>query len=105
MVACRTVAVVDDFTEAVLECVERVPRGRVVTYGMIADHLGRGGARHVGKVMSMEGAAVPWWRVVRADGSLPPHLILDAQKAWADEKTPVKRGRVDVPAAVWQFDA
>ena len=92
----------DDFTEAVLAFVERVPTGRVVTYGLIADQLGRGGARHVGRVMSLEGAAVPWWRVVRADGTLPPHLVVDAQREWAREKTPVKRGRVDVPAAVWQ---
>jgi alkylated DNA nucleotide flippase Atl1 len=91
----------EDFTEAVLSLVEQVPPGRVVTYGLIADHLGRGGARHVGKVMSIDGNAVPWWRVVRADGSLPPHLMVEAQKAWADEKTPVKRGRVNVPAAVW----
>ena len=96
----------EDFTEAVLAFVERVPAGRVVTYGLIADHLAGaghgGGARHVGRVMSLEGAAVPWWRVVRADGTLPPHLVVDAQREWAREKTPVKRGRVDVPAAVWQ---
>jgi len=96
----------EDFTEAVLAFVERVPAGRVVTYGLIADHLASsghsGGARQVGRVMSLEGAAVPWWRVVRADGTLPPHLVVDAQGEWAREKTPVKRGRVDVPAAVWQ---
>jgi alkylated DNA nucleotide flippase Atl1 len=96
----------EDFTEAVLEFVERVPAGRVVTYGLIADHLQHsagfsGGARQVGRVMSLEGAAVPWWRVVRANGTLPPHLMVDAQKEWSEEKTPVKRGRVDVPAAVW----
>ena len=91
----------EDFTEAVLAFVEGVPDGRVVTYGLIADQLGRGGARHVGRVMSLEGAAVAWWRVVRADGSLPPHLMLDAQREWAREKTPVKRGRVDVAAALW----
>jgi hypothetical protein len=28
--------------------------------------------------------------------------MVDAQREWAREKTPVKRGRVDVPAAVWQ---
>ena len=89
----------EDFTEAVLAFVDRVPAGRVVTYGLIADHLGRGGARHVGRVMSLEGAAVAWWRVVRADGSLPPHLVVDAQREWAREKTPVKRGRVDVAGA------
>ncbi len=95
----------EDFTEAVLAFVERIPPGRVVTYGLIADHLASGGhgggARHVGKVMALEGAAVPWWRVVRANGSLPPHLMLDAQREWAREDTPVKRGRVDVEAAVW----
>lgn len=95
----------EDFTEAVLAFVEGVPTGRVVTYGLIADRLAgvghRGGARHVGRVMSLEGAAVPWWRVVRADGSLPPHLMVDAQREWAREKTPVKRGRVDVAKAVW----
>jgi alkylated DNA nucleotide flippase Atl1 len=94
-----------EFTEEVLAFVERIPAGRVVTYGLIADHLGGagfgGGARHVGRVMALEGAAVPWWRVVRANGSLPPHLMLDAQKEWAREKTPVKRGRVDVAEAVW----
>jgi len=93
----------DDFSEAVLEVVERIPPGRVITYGLIADQLGRGGARQVGWVMAREGEAVAWWRVVRADGSLPPHLMLEAQKAWADEKTPVKRGRVDVPEAVWNL--
>jgi alkylated DNA nucleotide flippase Atl1 len=91
----------EDFTEAVLAFVERVPAGRVVTYGLIADHLERGGARQVGRVMSLEGAAVPWWRVVRANGSLPPHLMVDAQKAWSEEKTPVKRGRVVVSEAIW----
>lgn len=94
-----------DFTEEVLAFVERIPAGRVVTYGLIADHLAgaglRGGARQVGRVMALEGAAVPWWRVVRANGSLPPHLMLDAQKEWSREKTPVKRGRVDVAEAVW----
>lgn len=96
---------VEDFTEAVLALVEKVPAGRVVTYGLIADHLGQGGARHVGRVMALDGAAVPWWRVVRADGTLPPHLMVDAQQEWARESTPVRRGRVDVAAAVWHFDA
>src|SRR3954451_9609998 len=91
----------EDFTEAVLAFVEQIPPGRVATYGLIADHLQQGGARHVGRVMALEGAAVPWWRGVRASGSLPPHLMLDAQLEWAREKTPVKRGRIEVPVAMW----
>jgi alkylated DNA nucleotide flippase Atl1 len=90
------------FTEEVLDFVERVPSGRVVTYGLIADVLGQGGARQVGSVMAMHGASVPWWRVVRANGTLPPHLMVDAQEHWELEATPVRRGRVDVAAALWQ---
>ena len=41
-----------DFTERVLSVVEQVPPGRVVTYRLIADLLGEGGARQVGRVMS-----------------------------------------------------
>jgi len=94
-----------DFTERVLEFIERIPPGKVVTYGLIADALGDGGARHVGRVMSLEGAAVTWWRVVRANGTLPPHLMTDAQEHWQAEGTPVRRGRVDVPAAIWTVDS
>lgn len=89
------------FSEKVLEFVETVPAGRVVTYGLVADYIGEGGARQVGRVMSIDGPSVCWWRVVRANGTLPPHLMVDAQLHWSDEKTPVKRGRIDMPAALW----
>ena len=56
------------YVEAVLRCVEAIPRGRVSTYGDIAEEVGRGGPRQVGRVMALFGSAVPWWRVVRADG-------------------------------------
>ena len=92
------------FTEDVLEIVESIPVGRVLTYGAIADRLGRGGPRGVGGVMARDGHGVPWWRVVRADGSLPPHLMVDAQREWQAEKTPVRRGRVDIAEALWRFD-
>ncbi len=94
-----------DFTERVLDVVESIPPGRVVTYGWIADLLGEGGARQVGRVMSLEGAAVSWWRVVRANGTLPPHLMTDAQEHWRAEGTPVVRGHVDVVRALWSDGA
>ena len=59
-----------EFVERVLDLVERIPLGRAVSYGAIAEHLAAGyGPRYVGRVMAMEGHAVPWWRVVRADGA------------------------------------
>ncbi len=94
-----------DFTERVLDVVDRVPAGRVVTYGLIAEAIGLGGPRQVGRVMALEGAAVTWWRVVRANGTLPPHLMTDAQQHWEREGTPVRRGRVDVGAALWSVEA
>lgn len=93
------------FTDAVLALVETIPPGRVVTYGFIADRLGQGGPRQVGRVMATDGFEVPWWRVVKANGALPPHLIVDAQQLWRDEGTPVRNGRVDVAAAHWRIDA
>lgn len=95
------------YAEAVLALVEQVPRGRVTTYGAIAEHLtGLGlprGPRTVGRVMSLHGGGVPWWRVVRADGSLPPSHGDEARAAYLEEGTPLRgSGRVDMPAAYWQ---
>lgn len=58
----------ESFVEAVLTVVEQIPAGKVCTYGDVAELVGRGGPRNVGQVMSVHGSAVPWWRVIRADG-------------------------------------
>lgn len=92
------------FAEDVLELVERIPPGRVLTYGAIKRALGRGSAIGVGGVMSRDGHAVAWWRVVRADGTLPAHLMIDAQEHWRLEGTPMTRGIVDVRRALWEGD-
>lgn len=96
----------DDYTEAVLAIVEAVPRGRVTTYGLVAEvlreQLGRGGPRQVGAVMASYGGPVPWWRVVRADGSLPASHDHRAREAYLEEGTPLRpSGAVDLKAAVW----
>lgn len=84
------------YAELVLQCAESVPRGRVTTYGAIADvvghRFGRGGPRLVGSVLAHQGAAVPWWRVVRADGSLPPSHDEEARRAYLEEGTPLRPG-------------
>jgi len=52
--------------------VRRIPRGRVATYGQIAELAGLPGhARQVGYALHAlsEGSAVPWHRVVNAAGS------------------------------------
>lgn len=96
----------EEYVEAVLAIVEQVPPGRVTTYGLIAevlrDALGRGGPRQVGAVMASYGGPVPWWRVVRADGSLPPSHDDRALQEYRGEGTPLRSsGAVDLRAAVW----
>ncbi len=59
-----------EYAERVLDVTESIPPGRVMTYGDVAEYLEEGGPRQVGRVMSLYGGGVPWWRVVRADGAL-----------------------------------
>jgi alkylated DNA nucleotide flippase Atl1 len=94
-----------DLAGAVLDAVDLVPPGRVVTYGDIAALL-RCGPRQVGAVMSAWGGAVAWWRVLRADGSPPRGHEHEALRHYRDEGTPLRPGgnRVDVGRARWPLD-
>ncbi len=97
----------DEYVELVLTCVEQIPRGRVSTYGLIAEVVGTiaggGGPRQVGAIMAAHGGPVPWWRVVRADGSLPPSHQDDARQAYLEEGTPLRAsGNVDISRALWR---
>lgn len=58
----------EDFVSRVLEVVEAIPPGKVMSYGDVAAVLGSRAARAVGTVMARYGNEVPWWRVVRSDG-------------------------------------
>ncbi len=90
------------YVEAVLRVVESIPPGRVMSYGSIAAYVGEGGPRQVGAVMSSYGGAVAWWRVVRADGSLPPSHDEEARQAYLEEGTPLRpSGSVDLARAFW----
>jgi alkylated DNA nucleotide flippase Atl1 len=96
----------EEYVEQVLSLVEQVPAGRVTTYGLVAEALhatlGRGGPRQVGAVLASYGGPVPWWRVVRSDGSLPDSHLTDALQEYLAEGTPLRRsGSVDLRAAVW----
>ena len=92
----------EEYVERVLSCVERIPRGRVTTYGAIGDVVGSG-PRLVGRTMSLYGGPVPWWRVVRADGSLPPSHDDEARQAYLEEGTPLRpSGNVDIRKALWR---
>jgi len=93
----------DDYAELVLSLVERIPAGRVMTYGDVAEYLGSGGPRQVGRVMATQGGGVPWWRVIRADGRMLPGHEARARAAYAAEGTPLRgEDRVDLRRARWE---
>lgn len=95
-----------EFADDVLDVVDQIPPGMVMTYGDIAELLGRGGARGVGSVMARYGSDVPWWRVIRAGGGFPQGHEDEALAHYREEGTPLVGGsvtgrRVDISAARW----
>ncbi|MDI3407739.1 MGMT family protein [Streptomyces cavernicola] len=95
-----------DYAERVLQVAEHIPPGRVMTYGDVAEWLGEGGPRQVGRVMALYGGAVPWWRVVRADGRLLPGHERRALERYRVESTPLRttgagEQRLDMRRARW----
>ncbi len=96
-------AQIPEYAEAVLDVVDLIPPGRVMTYGDIADYLARGGPRQVGAAMAAWGGAVAWWRVLKADGSPPPGHETEALRRYRSEHTPLRPGghRVDLRRARW----
>ena len=92
-----------EFAVDVLSVVEEIPAGRVLSYGDVAELVGRGGPRAVGRVMSLYGSGVPWWRVLRADGSFVPEVFARAVRHHRDEGTPMRAdgARVDMRQARW----
>jgi methylated-DNA-protein-cysteine methyltransferase related protein len=53
--------------QTILARLSRVPAGYVTTYGDLCP----GAPRHAGRVLSQVPPGVPWWRVVRSDGTWP----------------------------------
>ena len=47
------------FARLVLDAVERIPRGKAMSYGDVAEFVGAGSARAVGMVMARHGSVVP----------------------------------------------
>lgn len=105
-----TAPALPEYAERVLDVADLIPPGRVMTYGDVAEWLGEGGPRQVGRVMALYGSAVPWWRVVRADGALLPGHELRALDHYREESTPLREAprsaeghlpRLDMKRARW----
>ena len=59
----------DDYSARVLDVVDAIPPGQVMSYGDIAEYLGAGGPRQVGRVLATYGGGVAWWRVFDQQGA------------------------------------
>jgi alkylated DNA nucleotide flippase Atl1 len=94
-----------EYVEAVLALVERIPRGRVMSYGAIAeclrDRFGRGSARRVGTIMAHWGGAVPWHRVVASNGRLPPGHEVSARSRLRAEGVAFRGDHVAMADCAW----
>jgi methylated-DNA-protein-cysteine methyltransferase-like protein len=94
-----------EYVEQVLDVVDSIPPGRVMSYGMVSEvvreRTGSGSARTVGAVMAHYGAAVPWHRVVAADGRLPPGHEQEATRRLRAEGVPFRGVKVAIADARW----
>jgi alkylated DNA nucleotide flippase Atl1 len=81
----------DDYTARVLDAVDSIPPGQVMSYGDVAEFIGAGGPRQVGRVLALWGGGVAWWRVVHADGSLLAGHERKALAHYEAEATPLRR--------------
>jgi len=101
----RRMTEVDDYSARVLDVVDAIPPGQVMSYGDIAEYLGAGGPRQVGRVLASYGGGVTWWRVIHADGTPPPGHEAAALKHYLAEGTPLRSARppvrVDMRRARW----
>src|SRR5438128_1172582 len=98
------------YRERVYQLVLRIPRGRVLSYGLVARVLGAGyDARAIGNIMHAtpkDGRQIPWHRVINSQGgcstvglTLPPDLqqrLLEAEGIVFDDK-----GRCRITEYLW----
>ena len=104
----REIAQDKNYRERVFEIVRRIPSGRVMSYGQIAEILGDDYTpRTVGYVMNAADEDVPWQRVINSQGGcstghvvLPPDL---QQRMLQDEGVKFNdKGRCDLKIYRWQ---
>src|SRR6267142_3450652 len=93
--------------DPVYRYVQRIPRGRVLTYGSLAKALRLpGGARTAGRAMAAtpSGKGIPWHRVLGKRGKIlirEPYASLQ-RKLLESEGVTIVESRVDLKRHVWK---
>jgi methylated-DNA-protein-cysteine methyltransferase related protein len=98
----------NDAAAAILAVVARVPRGKVATYGVVAEIAGwPRRARLVGRVLAglPPGSRVPWHRILAAGGRIAFAEGTDARNRQLDrlrrEGVDVSKRRIDLCRYGW----
>ena len=93
--------------DPVYRFVQRIPRGRVLTYGALAKALRLpGGARTAGRAMAAtpSGKGIPWHRVLGASGKIlirEPYASLQ-RKLLESEGVTIVESRADLKRHLWK---
>ncbi len=91
----------DDLAARILACVESIPPGKVMTYGDVAEYVGSRAPRAVGRVLAIDGGTVPWYRVLRANGTMAEHIADEQRQLLLAEGVRVENGRVALATYRW----
>lgn len=98
-----------NFYESVYEYLKTIPKGKVVTYGMIAAAIGRPRAsRQVGNALhrNPQPVVIPCHRVVNREGRLAPAFAFGGEQVQAEllrgEGVEVINGCVDLLKYIWK---
>ncbi len=97
--------------ERIWRTVLAIPKGKVASYGQIADLAGLPGrARFVSRALGMapDELALPWFRVLRSNGQLAfkagSVMAREQSACLAEEQVPVIRNKVDMSVFGWKPD-
>lgn len=90
------------YARLVLDVVDAIPPGKVMTYGDVAELLGRGSPRTVGTALTNHGREVPWQRVVQASGRPAEPFHAEALALLRAEGCPIVGEKVDLARCRWE---
>lgn len=87
-----------DFTTAVIEVLDHLSPGDIMSYSDVAEEAGfPGAARAVGNLLATR-PGLPWWRIVAQSGRLAPGHEQRQAELLRSEGVMVRNGRVDIGA-------
>jgi methylated-DNA-protein-cysteine methyltransferase-like protein len=99
----------DIFTTRARDIISKIPRGKVITYGLIARYAGNpSGARQVSRILYSSSVKyqLPWHRVVNRNGQISPrpsmgHLF---QRQLLEDEGVVfgENGKIDFTVFLWR---